>query len=77
MALLMQNIQGDIRSHLLLTENIATTNFDNAATKVEDYYRNVYIDNNNPGGIQAREKESLGKAKERQERKGRLLLLVQ
>eukprot|EP00971_Amphidinium_carterae_P015539 306747-Amphidinium_carterae.1 len=37
MALFMQNIQAD---------------FDDAATKVEDY-RKVYIDNNNPGGIQA------------------------
>eukprot|EP00971_Amphidinium_carterae_P202401 4016026-Amphidinium_carterae.1 len=53
MAFLVQYIQGDIRSHLLLTQNLATANFDDAATKVEDYYRNVYIDNNNPGGIQA------------------------
>eukprot|EP00971_Amphidinium_carterae_P042604 837694-Amphidinium_carterae.2 len=50
MALLMQYIQGDIRSRLLLTQNLATANFDDAAAKVEDYYRNVYIDNNN-GGI--------------------------
>eukprot|EP00971_Amphidinium_carterae_P249370 4949954-Amphidinium_carterae.1 len=55
MALLMQYIQGDIRSHLLLTESLATANFDDAATKVENYYRNVYIyiDNNSAGGIQA------------------------
>eukprot|EP00971_Amphidinium_carterae_P126392 2503983-Amphidinium_carterae.1 len=53
MALLTQDIQGDIRSHVLLTQNLATANFDDAATKVEDYYRNVYIDNDNPGGIQA------------------------
>eukprot|EP00971_Amphidinium_carterae_P110441 2187902-Amphidinium_carterae.3 len=48
MALLMQHIQGDIRSHLLLTENLATPNFEDAA-KVEEYYRNVYADNNNGG----------------------------
>eukprot|EP00971_Amphidinium_carterae_P123466 2445201-Amphidinium_carterae.2 len=53
MALLMQCSQGDIRSHLLLTQNLATANFDDAATKVKDYCRNVYIDNINPGGIQA------------------------
>eukprot|EP00971_Amphidinium_carterae_P202402 4016027-Amphidinium_carterae.1 len=35
------------------SKNLATADFDDAATKVEDYYRNVYIDNNNPGGIQA------------------------
>eukprot|EP00971_Amphidinium_carterae_P298491 5930672-Amphidinium_carterae.1 len=28
-----------------LTQNLATANFDDAAMKVEDYYRNVYIDN--------------------------------
>eukprot|EP00971_Amphidinium_carterae_P082389 1628850-Amphidinium_carterae.1 len=33
MALLMQNIQGDIRSHLLLNVNLATADFDDAATK--------------------------------------------
>eukprot|EP00971_Amphidinium_carterae_P272051 5399308-Amphidinium_carterae.1 len=58
MAILMQHIQGDIRSHLLLNVNLAKADFDDAATKVEDYYRSVYIDNNNPGGIQA-----LGKGK--------------
>eukprot|EP00971_Amphidinium_carterae_P313321 6226820-Amphidinium_carterae.1 len=49
MALVMQHIQGDIRSHLLLTENLATPNFEDAAKKVEEYYRNVYSDNNNGG----------------------------
>eukprot|EP00971_Amphidinium_carterae_P095165 1882706-Amphidinium_carterae.2 len=38
--------QGDIRSHLLLTENSAKPNFLDAAKKVEEYYRNVYVDNN-------------------------------
>eukprot|EP00971_Amphidinium_carterae_P232711 4618280-Amphidinium_carterae.1 len=33
MALLMQYIQGDIRSHLLLTQDLATANFDTAATE--------------------------------------------
>eukprot|EP00971_Amphidinium_carterae_P010754 212458-Amphidinium_carterae.2 len=56
MALLMQHIQGDIRPHLLLNVNLAAADIDNAATKVEEYYRNVYIDNNNPGGIQAFDK---------------------
>eukprot|EP00971_Amphidinium_carterae_P230904 4581956-Amphidinium_carterae.2 len=46
MALLMQNIQGDIRSHLLLNLDLAKRDFESAATKVEDYYRNIYIDNN-------------------------------
>eukprot|EP00971_Amphidinium_carterae_P304482 6050506-Amphidinium_carterae.3 len=32
MALLMQHIQGDIRSHLLLTENLAKPHFEDAAT---------------------------------------------
>eukprot|EP00971_Amphidinium_carterae_P034774 684572-Amphidinium_carterae.1 len=40
MAVLMQHIQGDIRSHLLLTENLATPNYEDAAKKVEEYYRN-------------------------------------
>eukprot|EP00971_Amphidinium_carterae_P116828 2313869-Amphidinium_carterae.2 len=56
MALLMQHIQGVIKSHLLLNVNLAAADFDDAATKVEDYYSTVYIDNNNPGGIQAFEK---------------------
>eukprot|EP00971_Amphidinium_carterae_P028576 562616-Amphidinium_carterae.2 len=37
MALLMQHIQGDIRSHLLLTVNLTKPEFEQAATKVEDY----------------------------------------
>eukprot|EP00971_Amphidinium_carterae_P092146 1824650-Amphidinium_carterae.1 len=45
MALLIQHIKGDIRSHMLMTYNMATADFDNSCTKVEDYYRNVYIDN--------------------------------
>eukprot|EP00971_Amphidinium_carterae_P342825 6482260-Amphidinium_carterae.1 len=54
MALLMQHIQGDIRSQLLLTEDLAKPNFEDAAKKVEDYYRN----------------ESTAKAKERKKNKG-------
>eukprot|EP00971_Amphidinium_carterae_P213571 4238474-Amphidinium_carterae.1 len=46
MTLLIQNIQGDIKSHLLLTQNLATASFDDSCMKVEDYCRNVYIDNN-------------------------------
>eukprot|EP00971_Amphidinium_carterae_P110143 2181921-Amphidinium_carterae.3 len=56
MTLLIQNIHGHIKSHLLLTTNLAKANFDDSATKVEDYYRNVYIDNNNGGSVQALQK---------------------
>eukprot|EP00971_Amphidinium_carterae_P067191 1330143-Amphidinium_carterae.1 len=45
MTLLINNIQGDIKSYLLLNVNLAKADFEDAATKVEDYYRNVYIDN--------------------------------
>eukprot|EP00971_Amphidinium_carterae_P017864 352049-Amphidinium_carterae.1 len=38
--------QGDIKSWLLMNTNLATDEFDNSANKVEEYYRNVYIDNN-------------------------------
>eukprot|EP00971_Amphidinium_carterae_P052488 1033254-Amphidinium_carterae.1 len=58
MTLLIQHIQGDIKSYLLLHVNLAKADLDEAATKVEDYYRNVYIDNTSGGGIQA-----LGKPK--------------
>eukprot|EP00971_Amphidinium_carterae_P115656 2290977-Amphidinium_carterae.1 len=58
MTLLINNIQGDIKSYLLLNVNLAKADFEDAATKVEDYYTNVYIDNINGGGIQA-----LGKPK--------------
>eukprot|EP00971_Amphidinium_carterae_P188872 3749507-Amphidinium_carterae.1 len=61
MTLLIQHIQGDIKSYLLLHVNLATADFEDAATKVEDYYRNVYIDNNNGGGIQALGKPKGGK----------------
>eukprot|EP00971_Amphidinium_carterae_P046713 920537-Amphidinium_carterae.1 len=43
MALLMQH---NIRSHLLLAENLAKPNFEDSAKKVEEYHRNVYVDNN-------------------------------
>eukprot|EP00971_Amphidinium_carterae_P199168 3952794-Amphidinium_carterae.1 len=52
MALLMQHIQGDIRSHLLLTKDLAKPNFEDSARKVEEYYCNVYVDNNS-GGVSA------------------------
>eukprot|EP00971_Amphidinium_carterae_P296960 5899481-Amphidinium_carterae.1 len=39
-ALLTQHIQGDIKSHLLLNVNLVKADFDDIATKVEDYYRN-------------------------------------
>eukprot|EP00971_Amphidinium_carterae_P348727 6490644-Amphidinium_carterae.2 len=44
MALLMQYIQGDIKPHPFLNVNSAKADFDDAATKIENYYRNVYID---------------------------------
>eukprot|EP00971_Amphidinium_carterae_P210799 4182902-Amphidinium_carterae.1 len=44
MTLLIQQIKGDIRSHMLMTYNLPTADFDDSCTKVEDYYRNVYID---------------------------------
>eukprot|EP00971_Amphidinium_carterae_P198206 3933680-Amphidinium_carterae.1 len=30
---------------MLMNYNLSTANFDDSCTKVEDYYRNVYIDN--------------------------------
>eukprot|EP00971_Amphidinium_carterae_P264832 5253191-Amphidinium_carterae.1 len=30
---------------MLMTYNLPTADFDDSCTKVEDYYRNVYIDN--------------------------------
>eukprot|EP00971_Amphidinium_carterae_P058895 1164355-Amphidinium_carterae.2 len=56
MTLLIQNIQGDIKSHLLLTADLAKAYFDDSATKVEGYYRNGYIDNNNGGQVAALQK---------------------
>eukprot|EP00971_Amphidinium_carterae_P026169 516187-Amphidinium_carterae.1 len=47
--LLLQHMQGDIRPHLLLNTNTAQPDFNKAATTMEDYYRNVYIDNNSTG----------------------------
>eukprot|EP00971_Amphidinium_carterae_P092754 1836725-Amphidinium_carterae.2 len=46
MALLLQHIQGDIKSYVQLNTDMANPNFENATMKVEDYYRSVYIDNN-------------------------------
>eukprot|EP00971_Amphidinium_carterae_P016748 330348-Amphidinium_carterae.1 len=40
MTLLIQNIQGDIKSHMLMNYNLSTANFDDSCTRVEDYYRN-------------------------------------
>eukprot|EP00971_Amphidinium_carterae_P141264 2799001-Amphidinium_carterae.2 len=65
MALLMQHIQGDIRSHLLQTEDLARPNFEDAAKKVEEYYRNVYADNNNGGVNGMKGIKSTTKVKER------------
>eukprot|EP00971_Amphidinium_carterae_P102364 2026543-Amphidinium_carterae.1 len=45
MTLLIQNIQGDIKSHMMRNYKLSTANFDESCTRVEDYYRNVYIDN--------------------------------
>eukprot|EP00971_Amphidinium_carterae_P345958 6487169-Amphidinium_carterae.1 len=46
LATLLQHIQGEVRAHLLLNFDLANPDFDAAITKVEEYYRNVYIDNN-------------------------------
>eukprot|EP00971_Amphidinium_carterae_P262189 5200790-Amphidinium_carterae.1 len=51
--------------------NLATANFDDAATQVEDYYRNVYIDNNNPGGIQSFKDRNSGKPWKGKDKKGK------
>eukprot|EP00971_Amphidinium_carterae_P254280 5047984-Amphidinium_carterae.1 len=56
MTLLIQNIRGDIKSRLLLTTDLAKAYFEDLATKVEDYYRNVYIDSNNGGQVAALQK---------------------
>eukprot|EP00971_Amphidinium_carterae_P165743 3285382-Amphidinium_carterae.1 len=45
MTLLIQNIAGDIKSHMLMNYKLTTADFDESATRVEDYYRNVYVDN--------------------------------
>eukprot|EP00971_Amphidinium_carterae_P196368 3896056-Amphidinium_carterae.1 len=37
MTLLIQNIQGDIKSHMLMNYNLSTANFEDSATRVEDY----------------------------------------
>eukprot|EP00971_Amphidinium_carterae_P228004 4522488-Amphidinium_carterae.3 len=51
LATLLQNIKGEVRAHLLLNFNSANPDFEAAATKVEDYYRKVYIDNNFSTGV--------------------------
>eukprot|EP00971_Amphidinium_carterae_P119236 2361862-Amphidinium_carterae.2 len=68
MALLLQHIQGDIRSHLLLTENLAKPNFEDAEKKVEEYYRNVYVDNNFGGVNGVKGKYYKGKGKDNREK---------
>eukprot|EP00971_Amphidinium_carterae_P115145 2280508-Amphidinium_carterae.1 len=40
MTLLIQHITGDIKSYLLLNVKLATGDFDESCTKVEDYYNN-------------------------------------
>eukprot|EP00971_Amphidinium_carterae_P338734 6476229-Amphidinium_carterae.1 len=42
MTILVQQIKGDIKSHILLTQDIATADFEATCTKIEDFYRNVY-----------------------------------
>eukprot|EP00971_Amphidinium_carterae_P076662 1514242-Amphidinium_carterae.1 len=78
MAMLLQNIQGDIKSHLLLTTNMSTPDFDGSATTVEDYYRNVYIDNNYTAGthgLKCKYYKGKGKGKDKGKvSKGRLQL---
>eukprot|EP00971_Amphidinium_carterae_P126609 2508542-Amphidinium_carterae.1 len=64
MALLLQNMQGDIKSHLLLNTDMANPNFEEPATKVEEYYRNVYIDNNYSKGVHGL-KGKYGKGKDK------------
>eukprot|EP00971_Amphidinium_carterae_P331056 6464423-Amphidinium_carterae.1 len=59
MALLM-HIQGDIRSHLL-KENL----FEDAAKKVEEYHRNVYVDNNFGGVNGMKGKYNKGKGRDK------------
>eukprot|EP00971_Amphidinium_carterae_P133705 2648478-Amphidinium_carterae.1 len=42
--MLVNQIQGNIRSHLLLNTDMTNLDFSNAAKVVENYYWNVYID---------------------------------
>eukprot|EP00971_Amphidinium_carterae_P017806 350917-Amphidinium_carterae.1 len=41
----VERLQENVRSHLLLMGDLKRPDFDKAAKTVEDYYRNVYIDN--------------------------------
>eukprot|EP00971_Amphidinium_carterae_P049491 975006-Amphidinium_carterae.2 len=45
MTLLIQSIQGDTKSHMLMNYKLSTANFNESCTRVEDYHRNVYVDN--------------------------------
>eukprot|EP00971_Amphidinium_carterae_P296917 5898565-Amphidinium_carterae.2 len=68
MAMLRQNIQGDMKSHLLLNTNLSTPDFDSAATTVEDYYRNAYINNNysaGTNGLKGKYYKGKGKGKDK------------
>eukprot|EP00971_Amphidinium_carterae_P286569 5689279-Amphidinium_carterae.2 len=44
-SMFVNRLQGEVRSHLLLTSDMRTPDFDKGAKTVEDYYRDVYIDN--------------------------------
>eukprot|EP00971_Amphidinium_carterae_P021107 416905-Amphidinium_carterae.1 len=62
MTLLIQQIKGDIRSHILLTQNIATADFEDTCTKIEDFYRNVYT-NDSTGQIGLLQRKGKGKGR--------------
>eukprot|EP00971_Amphidinium_carterae_P177553 3521410-Amphidinium_carterae.1 len=73
MSMLVNRLQGDVRSHLLLTSDLKTPNFDKASKTVEDYYRNVYIDTEFTAGTNAFEgKYSESKKKGNTERKDKI-----
>eukprot|EP00971_Amphidinium_carterae_P088479 1750606-Amphidinium_carterae.3 len=52
-SMLVNRLQGEVRSHLLLTSDLSTPDFDKDAKTVEDYYRNVYIDKELTSGANA------------------------
>eukprot|EP00971_Amphidinium_carterae_P196397 3897010-Amphidinium_carterae.1 len=45
MTVLVNKLEGLVQSHLLLNIDMTKPDFDKAAKVVEDYYRNVYIEN--------------------------------
>eukprot|EP00971_Amphidinium_carterae_P027446 540538-Amphidinium_carterae.1 len=68
MTMLLQHIQGDIKSHLLLTANLVNPDFDNAATTVEGYYRNVYMHNNYSAGTNDMVRENTPKERTKEKK---------